>query len=169
MLINILSTILTGTMIIGTAFTPIYANQAMRTTQFVQANEAEAQCLALNVYYEARSSNLADKAGVADVVLNRVADRRYPDTICDVVQDGYKSGRKDCQFSWYCDGKPDVPVDLDRWFEAQTVAYNMIEFKEYRGISEGATHYHATYVNPFWASSLRMVGRIGEHIYYRWE
>ena len=126
-------------------------------------------CMALNIYYEARGSNLADKAAVADVVLNRVEDTRYPNTICDVVHDGYKVGRRDCQFSWYCDGKIDVPQDQDLWFEAQMIAWGMLEFDKYRGITEGATHYHATYVSPRWAKSLQMVGRIGAHIFYRWE
>ena len=126
-------------------------------------------CLALNIYYEARGSNLADKAAVADVVLNRKNDSRYPSTVCDVVHDGYKKGRRDCQFSWYCDGKSDNPRDKDRWVEAQMIAWGMLEFDKYRGISEGATHYHATYVSPRWAKSLQMVGRIGAHIFYRWE
>ena len=126
-------------------------------------------CLALNIYYEARGSNLADKAAVADVVLNRVEDTRYPNTICDVVHDGYRKGRRDCQFSWYCDGKSDNPQDMDRWVESQMIAWGMIEFDKYRGITEGATHYHATYVSPRWAKQLQMVGRIGAHIFYRWE
>ena len=131
--------------------------------------DTEATCLALNVYYEARGSNLADKAAVADVVLNRTLDRRYPATICGVVQDGYKPGRSDCQFSWYCDGKADKPRDMDSWYEAQYIAYSILADDQYRGISEGATHYHATYVNPYWASSLQMVGTIGKHVFYRWE
>ena len=45
----------------------------------------------------------------------------------------------------------------------------MIEDGKYRGITEGATHYHATYVNPKWAKDLTLIGRIGEHIFYRWE
>src|SRR6056300_547378 len=134
----------------------------------------EAQCLALNIYYEARGSNLADKAAVADVVLNRVYDTRYPDTICGVVQQGRQDAngnmvRNMCQFSWYCDGKHDRPQDEDRWQEAQLIAYNMLQHNKYRGITEGSTHYHATYVNPSWASSLQLVGRLGAHIFYRWE
>ena len=126
-------------------------------------------CLALNVYFEARGSNLADKAAVVDVVLNRKNDTRYPETICEVVHDGYKKGRRDCQFSWFCDGKADVPKEYDRWAEAQMIAWGMVKFDKYRGITEGATHYHATYVSPRWAKSLQMVGRIGAHIFYRWE
>ena len=163
---HILSATLTGAMIIGGLTAPIYAQSQETNREFL---EQEEQCLALNIYYEARSSNLADKAAVADVVLNRALDRRYPATICDVVHDGYTKGRRDCQFSWYCDGKSDDPQDLDRWYEARTIAYDMLTYNKYRGITEGATHYHATYVNPRWASSLQMVGRIGAHIYYRWE
>lgn len=161
-----LSAALTAAMIVGGVSAPIYAQSQETTREFL---EQEEQCLALNIYYEARGSNLADKAAVADVVLNRAQDRRYPSTVCDVVHDGYTKGRRDCQFSWYCDGKSDNPQDMDRWYEAQTIAYEMLTYNKYRGITEGATHYHATYVNPRWASSLQMVGRIGAHIYYRWE
>jgi N-acetylmuramoyl-L-alanine amidase len=162
LIITTVSAAMTATMLIA----PVYATVQHENRL---ADQAETECLALNIYYEARSSNLADKAAVADVVINRTQDRRYPNTICGVVQDGYKANRRDCQFSWYCDGKSDIPQDQDRWMEAQSIAFSMIAFGDYRGITEGATHYHATYVDPFWASSLQMVGRIGQHIYYRWE
>lgn len=131
-------------------------------------------CLALNIYFEARGSNLADKVAVADVVINRKKDRRYPDTVCGVVQQAKRDSngqprRNQCQFSWYCDGKADNPVDSDRWEEAKLLAHQILIDGKYRGITEGATHYHATYVNPNWASSFQQVGRIGEHIFYRWE
>tara|TARA_B110000977_G_C10855209_1_gene407423 strand:+ start:203 stop:739 length:537 start_codon:yes stop_codon:yes gene_type:complete len=172
-----LSSILTGTLVLGGVVTPIYATskdhyETRQQQIFEETREEERKqthCLALNVYYEARSSNLADKAAVADVVINRSLDRRYPATLCAVVEEGYIAGRKDCQFSWFCDGKSDDPVDLDRWNEAQTIAYSMLEYGQYRGITEGATHYHATYVDPYWADSLQMVGTIGAHVYYRWD
>jgi|TARA_R110002074_G_scaffold114847_3_gene245529 spore germination cell wall hydrolase CwlJ-like protein len=134
----------------------------------------EEKCLALNIYFEARGSILADKAGVADVVMNRVRDSRYPDTICKVVKQGYKHPngamkRHKCQFSWYCDGKSDTPADLDRWYEAQTIAWFMSKADKFRSITEGATHYHADYVEPSWAESLQIIGKIGTHIFYRWE
>jgi spore germination cell wall hydrolase CwlJ-like protein len=131
-------------------------------------------CLAQNIYYESRSSNLADMAAVANVVLNRSNDRRYPDTICGVVQQGKKNAdgsmkTNACQFSWYCDGKSDWPKQGDAWFKAQLLAWQIIEDGAYRGLTEGATHYHATYVNPRWAKHFTLIGRIGEHIFYRWE
>ena len=177
---NILSIAFSAITVASIAAVPVYSqakNQAQTvlntnlniTNAIADFNKEEAHCLALNVYYEARSSNLADKAAVADVVINRSLDRRYPETICKVVQDGYIEGRQDCQFSWYCDGKNDNPENEDSWVEAQTIAYNMLTHGKMRGITEGATHYHAAYVDPYWTDSLQMVGTIGKHIYYRWE
>jgi N-acetylmuramoyl-L-alanine amidase len=77
--------------------------------------------------------------------------------------------RNQCQFSWYCDGRSDWPTNMDAWVEAQQIAYNMMVHNDARGITEGATHYHATYVSPAWARDFALVGRIGEHIFYRWE
>ena len=151
-------------------FSTAYANDSKKDDRSPEAH----QCLALNIYFEARGSNLADKVAVADVVLNRKKDRRYPDTVCGVVQQAMLDAngqprRNKCQFSWYCDGKADKPTDADRWEESKLLAYQMLVHGRYRGISEGATHYHATYVNPKWAASFQLVGRIGEHIFYRWE
>lgn len=141
---------------------------------FTASEYPEHYCLALNIYFEARGSTLADRAGVANVVINRMNDRRYPDTICGVVQQGNrdKDGnmlKNQCQFSWYCDGNSDVPQDIDMWIESQMLAWYMIEDGKYSGLTEGATHYHATYVKPGWRHDLQLVGRIGEHIFYRWE
>ena len=164
------------TLIIGLSTTSKADSQSF---SFDQEQFPQVHCLALNIYYESRGSNFADQAAVADVVLNRVNDRRYPDTVCEVVHQGKKKPswkdpnvmvmvRNACQFSWYCDGKADIPHHGDAWVNAQTVAWKVMQFGEFRGISEGATHYHATYVNPNWAGSLQLVGTIGKHIFYRW-
>ena len=94
---------------------------------FTAEDRPEMWCLAQNIYYESRSSNRADRMAVADVVMNRVNHTYYPDTVCGVVQQGkqHASGamkRNKCQFSWYCDGKSDWPVDMDAWVEAQQIA-----------------------------------------------
>jgi spore germination cell wall hydrolase CwlJ-like protein len=147
---------------------------AQNTTLYTEQEYPQAYCMALNIYYEARGSNLADRAAVSDVVLNRVKDTRYPNTVCEVVKQGRQTAngnmiRNACQFSWYCDGKSDVPKDTDLWVDAQMLAYQVMFEEKYRGITEGATHYHATYVRPKWAKDLQLVGRIGAHIFYRWE
>ena len=141
---------------------------------FAPETNPEMWCMAQNIYYEARGSNRADRIAVADVVLNRVKDTRYPNTICEVVKQGKKLAdgsmkRNACQFSWYCDGKSDWPKDEDAWVDAQLIAYNIMQYQQGRGLTEGATHYHATYVKPKWARDLQLVGRIGVHIFYRWQ
>jgi len=158
----------------------------MAAVMLVMASAANAQglytaedrpqewCLAQNIYYEARSSSYADMIAVADVVLNRVQDERYPNTVCEVVQQGEKNAngtmkRNRCQFSWYCDGKSDKPTNMDAWVLAQQLAYRMYFYHDFRGLTEGATHYHANYVSPSWARTLTLTGTIGVHKFYRWE
>ena len=139
-------------------------------------------CMARNIFFESSIDNHAGMSAVADVVLNRVRDNRYPNTVCEVVHQGkQKPSWKDpskmvmvrhkCQFSWYCDGKADdIPLGSENWVRAQMVAWEIMHEGRFRGISEGATHYHATYVSPSWATShgMDLVGRIGLHIFYRW-
>ena len=135
-------------------------------------------CMALNIYHESRSENLAGKFAVADVVMNRVNDRRYPNNICTVIYEAEMKpswrdpevlvpARNRCQFSWYCDGKSDEPTETDAWNESILVAHQTIYEGRMLGLTEGATHYHTTYVEPYWASSLDLVGHIGSHIFYR--
>ena len=76
-------------------------------------------CLALNIYFEARSEPLDGKLAVGHVVLNRAADKRYPNKICEVVKQGGEKRRNKCQFSWWCDGRSDRPRDLQAWKESQ--------------------------------------------------
>jgi spore germination cell wall hydrolase CwlJ-like protein len=146
--------------------------------QLVQ--DSQAHCLALNIYHESRSDNLAGQFAVADVVLNRVEHPKYPNTICEVVyQAKMKPSWKDpeilvpirnkCQFSWYCDGKSDLPRELDAWTQSQYVAYSILKDDHFRGLTEGATHYHTTYVSPTWNKHLYSIGRIGSHVFFRSE
>jgi len=152
----------------------LFASAANAKGLFTAEQRPQMWCLAQNIYYEARGSNRADRVAVADVVLNRVRDNRYPDTICEVVRQGRKNAdgtmrRHMCQFSWYCDGKSDWPTDTDAWVDAQQIAYNIIIHHDGKGLTEGATHYHADYVDPSWARDFALVGRIGVHIFYRWD
>ena len=115
---------------------------------------------------------MAGRYAVADVVLNRVKDRRYPETICDVVRQGQKDSngnmkKNRCQFSWYCDGKKDNTPNAEMWRQSQAIAYQIVILGTMRGITEGATHYHATYVNPSWNRGMDDIGRIGAHLFFR--
>ena len=131
-------------------------------------------CLALNVYYEARNQPVEGQIAVTNVVMNRVADPRFPNTPCEVVKQGVHSKttgrpvRWKCQFTWYCDGKKDKPHDLDAYRWAQIIAQH-VGFGKAGDITSGSTHYHAVSVNPDWNINKTKIGRIGDHIFYRWE
>lgn len=124
-------------------------------------------CLALNVYHEARSQPLIEQLAVAQVVLNHVDARAYPDDVCDVVYHNKYPGRlHKCQFSWYCDGKSDTPRDASAWLQANQIA-SLALSTELPDLVDGATHYHATYVSPSWAWKLEPVATIGRHKFYK--
>jgi hypothetical protein len=125
----------------------------------------ERRCLAEAVYYEARGETLAGQKAVAEVVLNRVASRFYPNTICGVVYQGSER-RTGCQFSFTCDGSMNRGAGGPAWVRAQRVADHML-----LGLGTAqtgrATHYHTTAVSPVWAGSLVRTGQIGVHLFYR--
>lgn len=127
-------------------------------------------CLAMNIYHEARGEPLAGRIAVAEVVFNRVVSPKFPNTICEVVKDGhYYQGhpvRNKCQFSWWCDGKSDLPKDTVQWGEAINLARTMMD-KTHVDITEGALYYHATRVSPYWSSHYDVTVTINNHIFYR--
>ena len=137
-------------------------------------------CLALNTYHEAKNQSTVGQIATAQVVMNRVEDKRFPNTVCEVVKQGptrpsWEDPNKEypirhrSQFSWYCDGKSDVPKNEKAWRKAQDVAFVVLYNKIQLDVTEGATHYHATYVKPAWAKTKKRTTRIEKHIFYRWE
>ena len=138
--------------------------------------ETALMCLALNTYHEAKNQSMIGQVATAQVVMNRVADSRYPNSVCEVVKQGpkYKGSdvpvRHKCQFSWFCDGKSDEPKrDSKEWRRAQDYARIVLSGRIVLDVTEGATHYHATYVKPSWAKTKTRTTRIESHIFYRWE
>jgi len=138
--------------------------------------ETALMCMAVNLYHEAGNQSMVGQMAVGQVVLNRVADKRFPNTVCEVVKQAvtYKKSDKPirwkCQFTWYCDGKKDEPdFDSRTWRLALDHASILINKTILLDITEGATHYHATYVRPAWAKTKTRTTRIDRHIFYRWE
>lgn len=121
-------------------------------------------CLALTIYHESRNQPLEGQVAVANVVLNREADWRFPNTICDVVTQGGES-LYGCQFTFYCDGKSDQMKETIARDNAISLAIVMIT-----GIvpdnTYGALFYHANYVRPYWAEEMSHQTTIGEHLFY---
>ncbi|MCP4329869.1 MAG: cell wall hydrolase [Alphaproteobacteria bacterium] len=128
--------------------------------------KTELDCLALNVYWEARSEPPTGQLAVAHLTLNRVAARQFPDSICDVVRDGADSGKPYCQFSWICDGAPDNPTEAKAWRVAHQYAQKALA-GETRDPTDGALFFHLTEVRPKWASRLDFTRRIGAHLFYK--
>jgi len=135
----------------------------------------ELACMATAIYFEARGEPMVGQVAVAQVIMARVNDERYPNTICEVVKQGYYYSWNPeipipdkCQFSFWCDGKPEKIKDEDAYFWATEVADAVMVGTLY-DTTQGATHYHAYYVQPSWSKKFTQTVRINDHIFYRWE
>ncbi|MEE4348958.1 MAG: cell wall hydrolase [Pacificimonas sp.] len=122
--------------------------------------DEEMRCLASAVYNEARGEPLEGQLAVAQVVLNRADDSRWPDTLCAVVYQRY-------QFSFTFDGKPDFPThNRATWQRAKAVAI-VAATDTWEDVTDEAVFFHADYVNPKWRSAFHRTSTIGRHIFYR--
>jgi spore germination cell wall hydrolase CwlJ-like protein len=126
----------------------------------------EQQCLASGIYFEARGESVKGQAAVAQVILNRVRNPAYPDTICGVVYQN-EDWRNRCQFSFACDNIKDRVNSEYHWKVAREVALAVTAGKIWLKEVGSATHYHALYVRPAWGRTMKKVGRIGLHVFYR--
>ncbi len=135
--------------------------------------QEQVQCLAINIYHEARSDSRLGQEAVGLVTMNRVYDTRYPDTVCDVVYQAHvdRNGnpiRNKCQFSWYCDGKRDDYRDVEAFNEIYALSEEIYgTYHKIRDFTDGAVMYHASYVKPYWASHYAKTSRIESHIFYK--
>ena len=123
------------------------------------------ECLTEALYFEARGEKVPGIFAVAEVILNRVDSGYYPDTICGVVNQG--TGKKyQCQFSYTCDGLPEVVAEPKAWQKVGKIARAMLDGAP-RRLTNGATHYHTRAVSPFWSKKFPVTANIGYHIFYK--
>ncbi|WP_233491746.1 cell wall hydrolase [Nioella nitratireducens] len=123
------------------------------------------QCMAEALYFEARGESVEGQFAVAEVILNRVDNPDYPNTICGVVNQG--TGRRfACQFTYTCDGRPETITETAIYDRLGKIARVMINGGP-RNLTGGATHYHANWVNPRWAQVFPQTAEIGVHRFYR--
>ena len=132
-----------------------------------KVNVEELHCLAENIYFEARNQSFAGRMAVALVTINRSKHAEFPGSICEVVR---QRDANTCQFSWVCNKKLQIS-ELGKWKESYDMAHmilvdrrdNLLDF------TEGATHFHANYVKPPWAtwSKMKRVAVIDNHIFYK--
>lgn len=123
------------------------------------------QCLAEALYFEARGESVRGMFAVGEVILNRVDNNNYPDTLCNVINQG--TGRKyQCQFTYTCDGKAENIAEPRSWERVGKVARLLIDGAP-RVLTGGATHYHTKAVNPSWARVYPRTASIDSHYFYR--
>lgn len=145
-------------------------------------------CMAMAIYHEAKNQPLAGQVAVGQVIMNRVADDRWPSDVCSVIKQGpvreswktrqnpdlfddersYYPVRDRCQFSFYCDGKSDEMRDRQAKALAYAAAHGVLH-KQVHDLVEGATFYHASWMEkyPSWSRSQEYVVQIEDHIFYK--
>jgi len=132
----------------------------------VTANpENELLCLAQAIYFEARGEPADGQLAVAEVIVNRVENKRYPNSVCEVVYQGSKR-RNGCQFSFACDGEKDVANNKKSWKFAKDLALTVMQ-GDLHPVTKKSTHYHNRTVKPSWSKKLDKTVEIGNHIFYR--
>lgn len=139
---------------------PTQASQTQTTVQKSAPDNRQLLCLAKNIYHEAGNQTDKGMVAVANVVYNRMNDKRWPDTPCAVI---YQRHRGTCQFSWVCSRNQNIRY-AGQYQRALIVARQAMN-GELPDITGGAKFYHAVYVNPGWR--YRRTARIGDHIFYR--
>ena len=169
---NIVSGMLNFALIAGLIFWAVQAQAITIRLQYDLDFETQLECIAQNIYHEARNESELGMRAVAWVTLNRVQSSAYPTTACDVVFQAKLDGngnpiKNKCQFSWFCDGKTDTIANQEKWALAVLVAADVMRnYSNYPDPTGNAIMYHANYVKPAWASDYKKVVSIDAHIFY---
>jgi spore germination cell wall hydrolase CwlJ-like protein len=143
---------------------PMSPAERLKLTGIARA-KAE-KCLANAVYFEARGEPVRGQIAVAQVVMNRVFSPFYPNDVCGVV---YQNAHRHlaCQFTFACDGIPDVVTEPDAWTRAKRIAADMLDGKLWMPDVAKSTHYHAYWVRPSWVNEMKKLYKFGVHTFYR--
>lgn len=143
--------------------------------QIIAKLDTQTFCMAQNIYMESRNESTAGLVAVGNVTMNRVKSKDFPSTICEVVYEGphYESGvsgklipyKNRCQFSWYCDGAPDIIKSKKRFWQIYSLSQRIIT-EDFIDMTDGALFYHADYVTPSWSFKMNKKVVIDRHIFY---
>ena len=133
--------------------------------------EDEVDCMAKNIYFEARDQDIQGQIAVGLVTINRVLSADHPSSICGVVwkKNKNKRGKWVAHFSWTLDGKSDTPNEEEAWNQIYRLAEGMLAERSlynFHDFTRGSDHYHADYVTPFWSKSLTPTIAVGDHLFY---
>ena len=122
-------------------------------------------CLSEALYFEARGETVKGQFAVAEVIINRAASKRYPNSVCAVINQG--TGRKyACQFTYTCDGRKEIITEKATYARLRKIAKLMLSDMP-KNLTKGATHYHTTAVSPNWSRVFPRTATIGVHHFYR--
>lgn len=137
-----------------------YSNKFNAQISSVNSQYDALECLTENIYFEATGEPIEGMMGVAIVTLNRVKSNKFPDTVCKVVHQKH-------QFSWTSE-KPKALVNVNKvaWDNARLVAKKVLLEGEHLTSIENALYYHTTEVNPVWNRNMKMVKKLGNHLFF---
>ena len=121
-------------------------------------------CLARSIYWEANRKDLAEMEAIANVVMNRLGHKGFPNTICGVVKQGHEQGA--CQFSWWCDGRSDKAREDEPYAHAKEIARKALN-RQLKDRSDGALYFHHREITPYWSHEYMKTAEIGEHVFYK--
>jgi spore germination cell wall hydrolase CwlJ-like protein len=131
-----------------------------------KARFKQEKCLTEAIYFEARGEAVRGQMAVAQVVLNRAFSGFYPTTVCGVVYQN-KHRKLACQFTFACDGIPDVVKEPDMYERARKIAKATLDGRLWLPEVAKSTHYHAYWVHPSWVHEMKKMYRTGVHTFYR--
>ena len=129
----------------------------------VRLTEAEIQCMAHVMYFEARGEGAVGMAAVGYVVLNRMAHPKFPNSVCGVV---YDRNRRGCQFSWTCDGKPDHVRNGAAYAQAREIALDVMSTRLIENPIDDSIFFRHHRTHSRYAHSQRLVAHIGQHKFF---
>jgi spore germination cell wall hydrolase CwlJ-like protein len=121
-------------------------------------------CLARTIYWEARNAGVADMEAIASVVVNRLSHEGFPSAICEIVKQGQGQGA--CQFSWWCDGRPDSAQEEKPYADAKEIARRALN-RELKDPTGGALYFHGKGSTPDWANEYIRTVIIDGHVFYK--
>lgn len=121
-------------------------------------------CLARTIYWEAKGEGIAGMEAIANVVMNRLGHEGFPNTVCEVVRQGYERGA--CQFSWWCDGRSDDAQDSKAYEVAKEIARKALN-RQLTDRTGGALYFHQRKVSPKWSAEYIKTTEVGEHLFYK--
>ena len=132
---------------------------------------SDIECLAKNIYYEARGESEHGMIAVGMVTINRSKDSRFSKTICGVVSQSFVSdtGEKFCQFSWVCELTLSAKPVGSRWGDSLSIARMLLNggHIHHEDLVEGAKYFHASNARPSWRKNKIKVAEIGNHVFYK--